>query len=118
VTRHRHTESEIAAKLMTAGEMAARGVLHRDIARSLGISLMTYQRWRKARRASEHVPQAVVNPGRMAASVGCKEVSQISELKIENIRLRRLVADLLLEKLKLQESLQGLSANGRMVERS
>jgi len=41
--------------------------------------------------------------------VDCKAVSQVSELKIENIRLRRLVADLLLEKLELQENLQGLS---------
>jgi len=50
--------------------------------------------------------------------VYCEEVSQVSELKIGNICLRRLVADLLLEKLELQERLQGLSANGGMVERS
>ena len=49
VTRRRHTGSEIATKLATADGMAARGVLHRDIARSLGISVMTYHRWRKAR---------------------------------------------------------------------
>jgi putative transposase len=119
VARHRHTESEIAAKLVTAGAMAAQGVLHRDIAKSLGISLMTYQRWRKARRAAgRSLRQAAVNTGRMAASADCEEASQISQLKIENIRLRRLVADLLLEKLELQESLQGPSASERMLERS
>lgn len=119
MARHRHTEAEIAAKLVTASEMAAQGILHRDIAKSLGISLMTYQRWRKAQQASGgSLPQASLDRGRTAASISREEVSQISELKIENMRLRRLVADLLLEKLELQESLQEFTANGRMVERS
>jgi putative transposase len=117
VARHRHTESEIAAKLATADEMAARGVLHRDIAKSLGISLMTYQRWRKARRASVP-PRLAADAAQTALLVDHEEISQISELKIENSRLRRLVADLLLEKLELQESLQGLSANGWLLERN
>jgi len=38
-----------------------------------------------------------------------EEVNQIRELKLENSRLRRLVADLLLEKLELEESLEGVS---------
>jgi hypothetical protein len=96
--------------------MAAHGVLHRNIAKSLGISLMTYQRWRKARKAS--TPRPAVDAERAAVPVGREEISQISELKIENSRLRRLVADLLLEKLELQESLQGMSAKDRLVERS
>jgi putative transposase len=119
VARHRHTESEIAAKLATADEMAARGVLHRDIAKSLGISLMTYQRWRKARRASAPpTPRVAADMVRAALAVDHEEVGQISELKIENSRLRRLVADLLLEKLEIQESLQEMSANGRLIERN
>jgi len=119
VARHRHTDSEIATKLATADEMAAHGVLHRDIAKSLGISLMTYQRWRKARRTAVHsIPQLIVDAGQSAIPVDREDVGQISELKIENSRLRRLVADLLLEKLELQENLQGTSANGRLVERN
>jgi putative transposase len=99
--------------------MAAHGVLHRNIAKSLGISLMTYQRWRKARRASfPPMPRVVADAVRAAIPVDHEETSQISELKIENSRLRRLVADLLLEKLELQESLQGISANGRLFEQS
>ncbi len=35
-----------------------------------------------------------------------EEIGQIRELKIENSRLRRLVTDLLLEKLELEESLR------------
>jgi putative transposase len=118
VARHRHTESEIAAKLATADTMATQGVLHRDIAKSLGISLMTYQRWRKARRASDRSTSLLAADPERTIQVEREEVSQISELKIENSRLRRLVTDLLLEKLELQESLQGLAANGRLVERS
>jgi putative transposase len=119
VARHRHTESEVAAKLTTADQMAAHGVLHRDIAKSLGISLMTYQRWRKARRATAHsLPQLIAGAERSAMPVDREEINQISELKIENSRLRRLVADLLLEKLELQENLQGMSANGKLVERN
>jgi putative transposase len=119
VARHRHTESEIAAKLATADEMAAHGVLHRDIAKSLGISLMTYQRWRRARKPLAYsMPRVAAYAERAAVPVDREEISQISELKIENSRLRRLVTDLLLEKLELQESLQEISANGRLVERS
>jgi putative transposase len=119
VARHRHTESEIAAKLATADQMAAHGVLHRDIAKSLGISLMTYQRWRKARRVSAcSVPRSAADAERAALPIDHEESSQISELKIENSRLRRLVADLLLEKLELQESLQGGPADGRLIERN
>jgi putative transposase len=119
VARHRHTESEIAAKLATADEMAGRGVLHRDIAKSLNISLMTYQRWRKARRSSAaSMPRAAVDMVRSALPPDYEEIGQISELKIENSRLRRLVANLLLEKLELQECIQGISANGRLIERN
>lgn len=118
VARHRHTESEIAAKLATADTMTAQGVLHRDIAKSLGISLMTYQRWRKARQAPDRTTLRFTAAPHRTVPVEREEISQISELKIENSRLRRLVADLLLEKLELQESLQGLSANGKLLEQS
>jgi putative transposase len=116
VTRHRHTESEIAAKLATADELAAQGVLHRDIARFLCISLMTYQRWRKARSTSGATSPTAAHTERAAADRA--EIRQINELKIENLRLRRLVADLMLEKLELQENLQGRSSSGRAVERN
>jgi putative transposase len=103
VARHRHTASEIATKLAMAADMASQGRLHGDIAKSLGISLMTYHRWRKARGAlARHAsrPDAEridISPER--------EQSQIRELQLENSRLRRLVTDLLLEKVKLEEGL-------------
>jgi transposase len=99
--------------------MAAQGVLHRDIAKSLGISVMTYHRWRKARDASARSQwQFLADAERAESPSDRKEISQIRELKIENSRLRRLVTDLLLEKVELEESLQGGSANRRMVERN
>jgi putative transposase len=119
VTRHRHTESEIVAKLAMADEMAAQGRLHGDIAKSLGISLMTYHRWRKARGTlARSTSQLAAEAERAEIPTDREKIGQIRELMIENSRLRRLVTDLLLEKVELEESLQGISANRRVVERN
>ena len=110
VMRHRHTGSEIATKLATADGMAAQGVLHRDIARSLGISVMTYHRWRKARDAAARPTLLHAADASWTENPNDRETTgQIRELRIENSRLRRLVTDLLLEKLELEESLRGIS---------
>jgi putative transposase len=53
VKRRRHSATEIIAKLRQADEMAAEGRLQSDIARSLGVSVMTYHRWRSGRPALE-----------------------------------------------------------------
>ena len=112
LTRHRHTGPEIVVKLATADEMAARGVLHRDIARSLGISVMTYHRWRKAREGSASLALQLVADGQRREIPNDRETTgQIRGLKLENSRLRRLVADLLLEKIALEESRQGVFAS-------
>src|SRR5215467_12500655 len=109
-TRHRHTDTEIAAKLATAEGMVAQGLLHRDIAKFLGISVMTYHRWRKTRvPRARSVPRTAADAPRPERHIDREEVNQIRELKLENSRLRRLVADLLLEKLELEESLEGVS---------
>lgn len=103
--RQRHTPSEIAAKLATADAMAAEGRLHGDIAKSLGISVMTYHRWRKARLT--HIPSKQAAGASPADSLAEREqMNQIRELRLENMRLRRLVTDLLLEKDKLEEGLR------------
>jgi hypothetical protein len=71
--------------------MAAEGSLQRDIAQALSVSVMTFHRWRKASIAqSQHE----------AASL---QDQQIRELELENSRLRKLVTDLLLEKIMLEE---------------
>src|SRR6516162_7624578 len=105
-TRQRHTPSEVATKLATADEMAAQGRLHGDIAKSLGISVMTYHRWRKARRLAHPAPKPANAPAPADNLPEREQMNQIRELRLENLRLRRLVTDLLLEKDKLEEGLR------------
>jgi putative transposase len=106
-TRHRHTEPEIAEKLHIAGEMAAQGKLHSAIAKSLGISVMTYHRWRKAHGTLVRQTTQLADDERTDIPVERQQMSQIRELQLENSRLRRLVTDLLLEKVKLEEHMSG-----------
>jgi putative transposase len=114
-TKHRHTESEIVAKLATADGMAPEGVLQRDIAKSLGISVMTYHRWRKARGATARsTSQLAADAKRAEIPIDREEFGQIRELRVENLRLRRLVTDLLLKKVELEENLERVSTNHRM----
>jgi hypothetical protein len=106
VAKHRHTASEIAKKLSTADEMAAQGKLQGDIAASLGVSVMTYHRWRKARGAlARAAARPVAEAVRADIAPEREQMGQIRELQLENARLRRLVTDLLLEKVELEEGL-------------
>jgi hypothetical protein len=114
VAKHRHTASEIAKKLATADEMAAQGRLQGDIAKSLGISVMTYHRWRKARGAlARAAARPVAEPVRVDIAPEREQMSQVRELQLENSRLRRLVTDLMLEKVALEEGLGAGPASRR-----
>ena len=104
--RKRHTAQEIGAKLHHAEEMARSGKFQDEIARALGVSVMTYHRWRKAQQSPPVVPTNT-NSG-FGHSVNFDEkndLAYLGDLELENSRLRRLVADLLLEKVKLEEEL-------------
>jgi putative transposase len=98
--KKRHSTEEIATKLAQANELATGGRPQSEIARTLGVSIMTLHRWRKA------------PPGPRHASLATHETSQpermrtdrIAELQLENSRLRRLVTDLLLEKIRLEKA--------------
>jgi transposase-like protein len=102
--KKKHTRAEIATKLAQANDLATQGKLQSEIARTLGVSVMTLHRWRKA------------PPGLQPALVAPHEASrpdrtrgggdQIAELQLENSRLRRLLTDLLLEKIKIEEAAQ------------
>jgi putative transposase len=104
----RHSQAEISAKLAEAGELASQGKLQSDIANALGVSVMTLHRWRKT--PSSNAPLS----SEATASVLAKETEgveqesgkshRLSELQYENSRLRRLVIDLLLEKMKLEDA--------------
>jgi hypothetical protein len=115
VNKKRHSTSEIRAKLDQASDLAAQGKLQSEIARSLGISVMTYHRWRKS------FPEGTIRQP-LGSSRGSTVVDfvpegvadkRISELELENSRLRRLITDMLLEKVRLEEALQGSPAANR-----
>ena len=46
--RPRFSRAEIASKLTQANDLATEGKLQSEIARTLGVSVMTLHRWRKA----------------------------------------------------------------------
>jgi transposase len=99
---------EIATKLAQANKLATRGKLQSEIARTLGVSVMTLHRWRKAPPGSQPASREL---DRTRGADG-----RIAELQLENARLRRLVTDLLLVKVKLEEAAQSQSFR-RMKER-
>lgn len=99
--RKRHSREEVATKLSKADELFERGKTQAEIARILGVSAMTYHRWRKAR-----VHQGL-NGTRQERAPELPQ-SAAEELREENWRLRQLVTDLSLEKLKLQEMIRSL----------
>jgi hypothetical protein len=46
--KERHSRAKIATKLAQANDLATQGKLQSEIARMLGVSVMTLRRWRKA----------------------------------------------------------------------
>jgi transposase-like protein len=88
--RKRHTPEEIVAKLRQVDVLASQGQTVADAVRSIGVTEVTYYRWR-----SEY--------GGLKGS----QVKRLKELEAENARLRRAVSDLTLEKLILKEAAAG-----------
>ena len=97
--KSKHSKAEITAKLAQADQLATQGKQQSDIARAIGVSIMTLHRWRKAVLTSASAPSSANN------QLSPPQVGRISELQLENSRLRRLLTDLLLEKMKLEEAL-------------
>ena len=88
--RKRHKPEEIVAKLRQVDVMMAQGHAVADAVRSIGVSDVTYHRWR-----SEFV------------GLGSDQVRRMKDLEVENQRLRKAVSDLTLDKLILQEAAKG-----------
>ena len=86
-------------KLAQADELATQGKLRSEIARALGVSVMTLHRWRKLSTAA---PQHANGSSERDQA----PQTRIAELQLENSRLRRLVTDLLLEKMSIEEASQ------------
>lgn len=88
--RKRHTPEEIIKKLREAGGLLAAGKNVEEACRALGVSPATYQRWK-----SEY--------GGMRTDA----LKRLKELEKENLRLKKAVAELTLDKAILKEIAEG-----------
>jgi Transposase len=86
----RHKSEEIVAKLRHVEGLAAGGRRISECVRKIGVTEVTYYRWRKR-----------------YGGLGSDLAEHLTELEAEIGRLRRLVSDLTLEKLILVESTTG-----------
>jgi putative transposase len=109
-TKKRHSRAEIATKLAQANKLATQGELQSEIARTLGVSVMTLHRWRKAPPGAQRALVATPEAREPNRTRGADD--RMAELQLENSRLRRLVTDLLLEKVKLEEAAQSKRSVG------
>ena len=90
MARKRHTAEEIVAKLRQVDVLMAQGRLVADAVRAIGVTEVTYYRWR-----NEY------------GGLKGNQVKRLKELETENSRLRRAVSDLTLDKLILAEGAKG-----------
>jgi transposase-like protein len=88
--RIRHSSEQIIHKLREADAELAKGASIADVCKKLGVSEVTYYRWRN-------------QFGGMKAD----QMKRLKELERENARLKAAVADLTLDKAILKEALRG-----------
>jgi putative transposase len=88
--RKRHNAEQIVKKLRDADAMLASGKTIGQVCQALEVSEQTFHRWRN-------------QYGGMKAG----EAKRLKELEEENKRLKKVVADLTLDKDILQEALRG-----------
>lgn len=103
--KKRHSAMEIESKLEQADILSSEGQTQNEIAKALGISVMTFHRWRKARRPhpAPSGPRTLSQLVTESRATESDRASRIAELQLENSRLRRLITDLLLEKMRLED---------------
>jgi putative transposase len=90
MSKKRHTAEQIIGKLREAEVLLAQGQTVPEVSRSLGITEQTYYRWRKE-----------------YGGLRVDQAKRLKELERDNLRLRRAVSDLTLEKLILKEAAEG-----------
>ena len=88
--KKRHKPEEIVAKLRQGDVMVSQGQAVADAIRSIGVTEVSYQRWR-----------------REFGGLKSDQVKRMKELEAENARLRRAVADLTFDKLIQKEAASG-----------
>jgi putative transposase len=90
MARKSYKPEEIIAKLRQVDVLTSQGESCADAIRSIGVSGVTYYRWRQEFGGLKH-----------------DQVKRLRDLEAENTRLRRAVSDLTLDKLILQEAARG-----------
>ena len=88
--RKRHTPEQVIPKLRQAESDLASGLSIGQVCQKLGISEPTYHRWQT----------------RYGGLKG-NDAKRLRELEAENVRLKRLVAELLLDNQMLKEAARG-----------
>jgi transposase-like protein len=90
MSRKRFTPEKIIGMLREAEVELSQGMTIGEVCRQLAVSEQSYYRWRK-------------QYGGMKVS----QAKRMKDLERENVRLKRAVADLTLDKLILKEALEG-----------
>jgi putative transposase len=88
--RKRFSPEQIISKLREAEVLLSQGKTTAEVCRALNVSEQTYYRWRKE-----------------YGGMGTEQARRLKELEKENVRLKKLVADLSLDKAILQKTLRG-----------
>ena len=88
--RKRHSPEQVIAKLRQAEADGAAGLTLGQVCQKLGISEQTFHRWRH-----------------QYGGLKADDAKRLKELAAENARLKRLVADLLLDNQMLKEVARG-----------
>jgi transposase-like protein len=90
VVKRHHTPEQVINKLREAEVELAKGMKVAEVCRRLGIAEYTYYRWRKE-----------------YGGLRLDQARRFKELERENVRLKKLVADLSLDNAILREAAQG-----------
>jgi transposase-like protein len=88
--RKRHKPEEIVAKLRQVDVLISQGKSVADAVRTIGVTEVTYDRWRQE-----------------FGGLKSDQVKRMKVLGAENMRLRRAVSDLTLDKMILAEAARG-----------
>ncbi len=90
--KKRFQPEEVIGKLRQADVLLGQGKKLAEVVRALGVSDVTYYRWRQE-----------------FGGMSTAQAKRLKELERENGQLRKIVADLTLDKLILQEAAKGNS---------
>ena len=90
MSRRRHTPEQVVRKLREADRLLGEGVELPEVFKQLEVSEQTYYRWRN-----------------QFGGMKAEDVKRLKELEAENARLKRIVADQVLENQALREVSRG-----------